>query len=104
MFFVMSFISKLNETMFQGILQLDIYFRDCYIEREEKESANDRNDRAIRVACWWYQQHFSVNNQNVVLLTNDIANRDKARELKLDAYTGNFFTCCQCLHVNWIPF
>ncbi|XP_069960706.1 exosome complex exonuclease RRP44-like [Cherax quadricarinatus] len=26
---------------------------ECYVEREENESANDRNDRAIRVACWW---------------------------------------------------
>ncbi|MCL4130362.1 UNVERIFIED_CONTAM: hypothetical protein GTU68_040344, partial [Idotea baltica] len=60
---------------------------DCYIEREEKESVNDCNDRSIRIACWWYQQHFSFYNQNVVLLTNDQSNKNKAKELELDAFT-----------------
>ncbi|KAK7024218.1 exosome catalytic subunit dis3 [Halocaridina rubra] len=60
---------------------------ECFVEREEKESANDRNDRAIRLASWWYKQHFRLSNQNVVLLTNDITNRDKARELEVEAYT-----------------
>lgn len=60
---------------------------DCYVEREEKESVNDRNDRAIRIAAWWYKHHFRMNNQNVVLITNDIDNRDKARQLEVEAYT-----------------
>ncbi|CAL4156656.1 unnamed protein product, partial [Meganyctiphanes norvegica] len=60
---------------------------DCYVEREEKESANDCNDRAIRVTCWWYKQHFNLVGQNIVLLTNDKDNRDKAREMEVEAYT-----------------
>ncbi|KAG7165259.1 Exosome complex exonuclease RRP44-like 1, partial [Homarus americanus] len=56
-------------------------------QREEKESSNDRNDRAIRVACWWYKQHFRESHQNVILITNDFANRDKAREMELESYT-----------------
>ncbi|XP_037798557.1 exosome complex exonuclease RRP44-like, partial [Penaeus monodon] len=40
---------------------------ECYIERGEKESANDRNDRAIRIAAWWYKQHFRSTNQNIIL-------------------------------------
>ncbi|XP_071531275.1 exosome complex exonuclease RRP44 [Panulirus ornatus] len=60
---------------------------ECYVEREERESANDRNDRAIRVACWWYKQHFRQNGQNIVFITNDLANRNKAREMELEAYT-----------------
>ena len=63
---------------------------DCYIERQAKESANDRNDRAIRVCCWWYNQHFSSMNQKVILLTNDFKNREKAREMELTAFTGTF--------------
>ncbi|XP_068223544.1 exosome complex exonuclease RRP44-like [Palaemon carinicauda] len=61
---------------------------DCYVEREEKESVNDRNDRAIRVGSWWYKQHFRMCNQNVVLITNDIDNRDKARQMEVEAYTS----------------
>nr|XP_045614320.1 exosome complex exonuclease RRP44-like [Procambarus clarkii] len=60
---------------------------ECYVEREENESANDRNDRAIRIACWWYKQHFRTLNQKIVLITNDFGNRDKAREMELEAYT-----------------
>ncbi|XP_076065936.1 exosome complex exonuclease RRP44-like protein Dis3 [Oratosquilla oratoria] len=60
---------------------------DCYVEREVKESVNDRNDRAIRVACWWYKQHLWMNNMGVVLLTNDKLNCDSARAMELEAYT-----------------
>ena len=28
-----------------------VFYRETYIEREKEESSNDRNDRAIRVAC-----------------------------------------------------
>ncbi|XP_042873183.1 exosome complex exonuclease RRP44-like [Penaeus japonicus] len=60
---------------------------ECYIERGEKESANDRNDRAIRIAAWWYKQHFRAAKQNIVLITNDMANRDKMREMDVESYT-----------------
>ena len=60
---------------------------ECYIEREEKESANDRNDRAIRIATWWYNQHFRSGDQGIVLITNDRMNKEKATDMDLQAYT-----------------
>lgn len=62
------------------------------MEREPGESNNDRNDRAIRFACNWYDGHMmdaqtkrSFNsNENapltrVILLTDDVANYEKAK-------------------------
>ncbi|KAM3606158.1 uncharacterized protein V6R79_011665 [Siganus canaliculatus] len=65
--------------------------RETYIEREPGESANDRNDRAIRVAAKWYSQHLTTSSSNsdglkVVLLTNDQGNKQKAEESGLLAY------------------
>uniref|UniRef100_A0AAR2JIR8 Exosome complex exonuclease RRP44 n=1 Tax=Pygocentrus nattereri TaxID=42514 RepID=A0AAR2JIR8_PYGNA len=64
--------------------------RQTFIEREQGESINDRNDRAIRVAAKWYTEHLnkapSVGELKVVLLTNDRANRDKAEQNGLLAY------------------
>ncbi|KAF3708111.1 Exosome complex exonuclease RRP44 [Channa argus] len=61
------------------------HHRDTFIEREPGESANDRNDRAIRVAAKWYSQHLKASESNqeelkVVLLTNDLGNKQKAEE------------------------
>lgn len=57
--------------------------RDTYVEREPGESANDRNDRAIRVATAWYENHLkkSCENKNqvrVILLSDDKQNLEKA--------------------------
>lgn len=63
---------------------LFFFFRDTYVEREPGEKVNDRNDRAIRVAAAWYQSHVNAdvrkakNKVEVVLLTDDAANREKA--------------------------
>uniref|UniRef100_A0AAR2LHI6 Exosome complex exonuclease RRP44 n=1 Tax=Pygocentrus nattereri TaxID=42514 RepID=A0AAR2LHI6_PYGNA len=66
------------------------HHRQTFIEREQGESINDRNDRAIRVAAKWYTEHLnkapSVGELKVVLLTNDRANRDKAEQNGLLAY------------------
>uniref|UniRef100_A0A7N6FLL4 Protein DIS3 homolog n=1 Tax=Anabas testudineus TaxID=64144 RepID=A0A7N6FLL4_ANATE len=61
------------------------HHRDTFIEREPGESANDRNDRAIRMAAKWYSQHLKTSESNpdglkVVLLTNDQGNKQKAEE------------------------
>lgn len=61
------------------------HHRDTFIEREPGESANDRNDRAIRVAAKWYREHlktFSSTSEelDVVVLTNDQGNKQKAEE------------------------
>ena len=31
--------------------------KETYVERKAGETANDRNDRAIRVTCAWYEEH-----------------------------------------------
>lgn len=65
--------------------------RETFIEREPGESANDRNDRAIRVAAKWYIDHLKASDCHedglrVVLLTNDMGNKQKAEESGLLVY------------------
>ncbi|XP_023183752.1 exosome complex exonuclease RRP44 isoform X2 [Xiphophorus maculatus] len=67
------------------------HHRETFIEREPGESANDRNDRAIRVAVKWYSQHLKTaesgsDGLKVVLLTNDQGNKLKAEENGLVVY------------------
>lgn len=54
------------------------------MERIAGESANDRNDRAIRVATVWYEKHLKQSESNtsfrIILLTDDKKNLEKARE------------------------
>ncbi|KAF7800188.1 hypothetical protein EIP86_011435 [Pleurotus ostreatoroseus] len=61
------------------------------VVREEEESPNDRNDRGIRKATSWYNTHISfarppIRGQErqalptVILLTDDVANRQKAEK------------------------
>lgn len=61
------------------------HHRETFIEREPGESANDRNDRAIRVAAKWYTGHLktfssALKELQVILLTNDQGNKQKAEE------------------------
>ncbi|XP_061645003.1 exosome complex exonuclease RRP44 [Phyllopteryx taeniolatus] len=61
--------------------------RETFVEREPGESANDRNDRAIRAAAKWYNEHLAnPDGPKVVLLTNDHANKQKAQESGLLVY------------------
>uniref|UniRef100_A0A3Q1EBU8 Protein DIS3 homolog n=1 Tax=Acanthochromis polyacanthus TaxID=80966 RepID=A0A3Q1EBU8_9TELE len=67
------------------------HHRETFIEREPGETANDRNDRAIRVAAKWYSQHLKTSESDtdglkVVLLTNDQGNKQKAEESGLLVY------------------
>ncbi|XP_041803494.1 exosome complex exonuclease RRP44 [Chelmon rostratus] len=67
------------------------HHKETFIEREQGESANDRNDRAIRVAAKWYSQHLKTSESDadglkVVLLTNDQGNKQKAEESGLLVY------------------
>ena len=57
------------------------HHKDTYIERKAGESVNDRNDRAIRVAAKWYQNHLEKFNISVILITDDRDNRQKASEI-----------------------
>ena len=70
------------------------HHKDTYVERLEGESANDRNDRAIRTAAKWYSNHLSHENKSaqsssIVFLTDDRENRKKALALGLTSYTIN---------------
>ncbi|RHZ52885.1 hypothetical protein Glove_456g19 [Diversispora epigaea] len=68
------------------------HHRLTYIERLKGESPNDRNDRAIRSAVGWYSSHLKrAPNGNkkidVVLLTDDVANKKKTIAEGLLAYS-----------------
>ncbi|KAM9454993.1 exosome complex exonuclease RRP44 [Clarias gariepinus] len=66
------------------------HHKETFVEREQGESANDRNDRAIRVAAKWYSEHLSKSQSSadvkVVLITNDRANKEKAEQIGVIAY------------------
>ncbi|XP_065058694.1 exosome complex exonuclease RRP44-like [Rhopilema esculentum] len=68
---------------------------ETYVERLKGETPNDRNDRAIRLAASWYDKHLelcslekdSTDRVSIVLLTNDIANKEAAISGGIEAYT-----------------
>ncbi|KAK1326045.1 hypothetical protein QJS10_CPA01g00238 [Acorus calamus] len=62
------------------------FHKDTYVKAMVGESPNDRNDRAIRVATQWYQNHLGGSTQ-VLLITNDKENKRKATEEGLSAET-----------------
>jgi exosome complex exonuclease DIS3/RRP44 len=52
------------------------------VKREEGETINDRNDRAVRVAAAWYTSHLLSTKRKsptIVILTNDQDNRRKSK-------------------------
>ena len=65
--------------------------KETYIERKAGETANDRNDRAIRVSCAWYEKHLkeSLPTRKIamVMLTDDVANREIAVKEGLKAFS-----------------
>uniref|UniRef100_A0A8C7E4L9 Protein DIS3 homolog n=1 Tax=Naja naja TaxID=35670 RepID=A0A8C7E4L9_NAJNA len=67
------------------------HHKETYIEQERGEIANDRNDRAIRVAAKWYQEHLKKSQGEestlVILLTNDRKNKEKAVEEGITTFT-----------------
>jgi exosome complex exonuclease DIS3/RRP44 len=54
------------------------FHKDVYVKRFDKETANDRNDRAIREVCKYYSKHLS-NTVKIVLLSDDVENRRLAK-------------------------
>uniref|UniRef100_A0A2M4CSQ7 Protein DIS3 homolog n=1 Tax=Anopheles darlingi TaxID=43151 RepID=A0A2M4CSQ7_ANODA len=59
------------------------HHKDTYVERMPGESANDRNDRMIRMAAGWYEKHLKSTGPKgqslrIVLLSDDVDNRNKA--------------------------
>ncbi|CAJ0921426.1 unnamed protein product [Ranitomeya imitator] len=67
------------------------HHRETYIEQEQGENANDRNDRAIRTATQWYGKHLkksaNLKNLQVLLITNDRGNKEKAVQEGIVAFT-----------------
>ncbi|XP_077830464.1 exosome complex exonuclease RRP44 isoform X2 [Macaca mulatta] len=67
------------------------HHRETYVEQEQGENANDRNDRAIRVAAKWYNEHLKKmsadNHLQVIFITNDRKNKEKAVEEGIPAFT-----------------
>lgn len=69
-----------------------VFFNDfrleTYIQRDVRETINDRNDRAVRKACAWYAGHLkdavtarkSVRCPAVVMLSEDRENLKKAKD------------------------
>ncbi|XP_076244346.1 exosome complex exonuclease RRP44-like protein Dis3 [Calliopsis andreniformis] len=62
------------------------HHKDTYIARNPGESANDRNDRAIRVATKWYNEHLG-SDIKTILLTDDVKNRELAEKEGILAMT-----------------
>ena len=62
--------------------------KETYIERQAGESANDRNDRAIRVACKWYEKHLKHQGIaiEIVMLTDDVRNKELGVEENIKSY------------------
>ena len=53
---------------------------ETFVRRQEYESINDRNDRAVRRAAKWYEEHLPRKNcPAIVVITDDKANQIKAR-------------------------
>ena len=64
----------------------NMHHRDTYAQRNPQESSNDYNDRLIRIAAAWYQQHLG-DKVSIVLVTNDVDNLTKAKQEGLNAMT-----------------
>lgn len=63
------------------------FARDTAIMREEGESPNDRNDRAIRTAVQWYSSHLqaTTSGTSVLLLSDDADNVERANKAGIPA-------------------
>ncbi|KAI1376922.1 RNB-domain-containing protein [Hypoxylon crocopeplum] len=64
---------------------------ETYVTREQNETINDRNDKAVRQAVKWYNEHLGqMKNKRLpvtVMLTDDKLNIDKANKEKVPAIT-----------------
>ncbi|KAI2617635.1 RNB-domain-containing protein [Hypomontagnella submonticulosa] len=64
---------------------------ETYVTREQDETINDRNDRAVRQAVKWYNEHLGQNKSKrlpvTVMLTDDRLNIEKAKKENIPAIT-----------------
>ena len=65
------------------------HLKETFVERMAGESPNDRNDRAIRTAARWLQEHIvkttALAHIRVILLSEDAENVRKAKEMGVEA-------------------
>ncbi|CAH0546129.1 unnamed protein product [Brassicogethes aeneus] len=61
------------------------HHKDTFMPQKDGELINDYNDRLIRKACSWYMDHLP--NKKFVLLTDDRANKNLAKEDEIPAVT-----------------
>lgn len=61
------------------------------VVRDQGETINDRNDRAVRRAAQWYTVHLKAvakkSTPAIVVITNDAENRRKAKAEKIDCFS-----------------
>uniref|UniRef100_A0A0G4G6P6 Ribosomal RNA-processing protein 44 n=1 Tax=Chromera velia CCMP2878 TaxID=1169474 RepID=A0A0G4G6P6_9ALVE len=79
------------------------FLRATFVSRETGETANDRNDRAIRQVAQWYAHHLQAHDEEmggqehgesemtVLLLSDDRENRRRARAEGLSAMSSRQF-------------
>ncbi|KAI9018441.1 hypothetical protein DFJ74DRAFT_699635 [Hyaloraphidium curvatum] len=72
------------------------HHKATFAEKVENESPNDRNDRAIRKAAKWYDEHVEFNLGSgfpwrVALLSDDVENRRRAADEGLLAFSVRDF-------------
>eukprot|EP01012_Entosiphon_sulcatum_P020531 TRINITY_DN2546_c0_g1_i1.p1 TRINITY_DN2546_c0_g1~~TRINITY_DN2546_c0_g1_i1.p1 ORF type:complete len:987 (+),score=150.93 TRINITY_DN2546_c0_g1_i1:2424-5384(+) len=67
------------------------FHQATHVDRLPGETMNDRNDRAIRSAAEWYMRHLPNKAPPIVLLTRDVANKDKARTLGIKSMAPREF-------------
>ncbi|KAI0485300.1 mitotic control protein dis3 [Xylariaceae sp. FL0804] len=64
---------------------------ETYVNREQDETINDRNDRAVRRAVKWYNEHLAQTKTSkrpvTVMLTDDRGNLQKAKSEDVPAMT-----------------
>lgn len=61
------------------------HHRETFVERQPRESPNDRNDRAIRTAAAFYTTMMEPAGLKVLMVTNDVDNREHAAKAGLES-------------------
>ena len=71
--------------------------QETHVRRNREETINDRNDRAVRVACAWYKKHLEKAVYGsarkvpaIVMLSNDRENLKRAKGEGVDAVNSEF--------------
>lgn len=75
------------------------HHKDCAIDRLPNETPNDRNDRSIRTAVKWLNEHFKKfskssiisSNTLAILLSDDLGNRQKALNEDIPAFSSKTY-------------